>query len=292
MKIKPWIEAMRLRTLPVSAAGVIAAAGCAAHYGSFKPLPWTICLIFAVMAQIVSNFANEYFDFRNGLDRKGRDGFRRGVTEGDITPAAMRNATFGLLAATCAVGCSLIFWGGWWLVFVGIAIALFAIAYSAGPYPLSHHGLGDIAVVIFFGIVPVIMTTYIQTGSWEMIPVTLPVSVAVGLMGANVLIVNNYRDMDDDRAVGKRTLAVVIGRRGMSSLYLANGFMAVILTLPEWVAAARMGWLCPCVYLILHVALYTRLVRSRGEALNPLLGMTSCLMMLYAVMFTLVVCMV
>ena len=87
------------------------------------------------MAQIVSNFANEYFDFRNGLDRKGRDGFRRGVTEGDITPAAMRNATFGLLAATCAVGCSLYLLGGWWLVFVGIAIALFAIAYSAGPYP-------------------------------------------------------------------------------------------------------------------------------------------------------------
>ena len=99
MKIKPWIEAMRLRTLPVSAAGVIAAAGCAAHYGSFKPLPWTICLIFAVMARdSLQTFANEYFDFRNGLDRKGRDGFRRGVTEGDITPAAMRT----LLSASLA----------------------------------------------------------------------------------------------------------------------------------------------------------------------------------------------
>lgn len=77
---------MRLRTLPVSAAGVIAAAGCAAYYDSFNLLPWAICLLFALMAQIVSNFANEYFDFRNGLDRKGREGFRRGVTEGDISP--------------------------------------------------------------------------------------------------------------------------------------------------------------------------------------------------------------
>ncbi len=280
MKIKPWIEAMRLRTLPVSAAGVIAAAGCAAHYGSFKPLPWTICLIFAVMAQIVSNFANEYFDFRNGLDRKGRDGFRRGVTEGDITPAAMRNATFGLLAATCAVGCSLIFWGGWWLVFVGIAIALFAIAYSAGPYPLSHHGLGDIAVVIFFGIVPVIMTTYIQTGSWEMIPVTLPVSVAVGLMGANVLIVNNYRDMDEDKAVGKKTTVVIFGRKKMATEYLLNGFIALALIEYATIATLPVLWqIGMLVYINIHYLLWTQLRNGSGKQLNPLLGKTAMLML-------------
>ncbi len=280
MKIKPWIEAMRLRTLPVSAAGVIAAAGCTAHYGSFKPLPWTICLIFAVMAQIVSNFANEYFDFRNGLDRKGRDGFRRGVTEGDITPAAMRNATFGLLAATCAVGCSLIWWGGWWLVFVGIAIALFAIAYSAGPYPLSHHGLGDIAVVIFFGIVPVIMTTYIQTGSWEMIPVTLPVSVAVGLMGANVLIVNNYRDMDEDKAVGKKTTVVIFGRKKMATDYLLNGFIALALIEYATIATLPVLWQTGMlVYINIHYLLWTQLRNGSGKQLNPLLGKTAMLML-------------
>ncbi len=232
------------------------------------------------MAQIVSNFANEYFDFRNGLDRKGRDGFRRGVTEGDITPAAMRNATFGLLAATCAVGCSLIFWGGWWLVFVGIAIALFAIAYSAGPYPLSHHGLGDIAVVIFFGIVPVIMTTYIQTGSWEMIPVTLPVSVAVGLMGANVLIVNNYRDMDEDKAVGKKTTVVIFGRKKMATDYLLNGFIALALIEYATIATLPVLWqIGMLVYINIHYLLWTQLRNGSGKQLNPLLGKTAMLML-------------
>ena len=186
---------MRLRTLPVSVAGVVAGGGCAAYYHCFRPLPFTICLLFAVMAQIASNFANEYFDFKNGLDRKGREGFRRGVTEGDISPRAMLAATFALLAFACAVGCTLIIWGGWWLIAAGAAIAVFAMAYSAGPLPLSHHGLGEVAVIIFFGIVPVTLTAYVQAQSWMTLPVALPVSVAIGLMGANVLIVNNYREI-------------------------------------------------------------------------------------------------
>lgn len=275
---------MRLRTLPVSVAGVIAAAGCAAHYGSFKPVPWTICLIFAVMAQIVSNFANEYFDFRNGLDHKGREGFRRGVTEGDISPNAMRNATFGLLATTCAVGCSLICWGGWWLILVGIAIALFAIAYSAGPYPLSHHGLGDIAVVLFFGIVPVVMTAYLQTGSWDMLQVTLPVSIAVGLMGTNVLIVNNYRDMDEDKAVGKRTTVVIFGRKKMANVYLINGFVALLLIEYASIATVPVLWqLGMLLYINIHYLLWMSLKSGSGKQLNPLLGKTAMLMLFVSV---------
>ncbi|MDE6340479.1 MAG: 1,4-dihydroxy-2-naphthoate octaprenyltransferase, partial [Muribaculaceae bacterium] len=221
--VKSWIEAMRLRTLPVSVAGVIAGGGCAAYYNSFKPAPFFICLMFAVMAQVVSNFANEYFDFRNGLDKKGREGFRRGVTEGDITPQAMLYATIGLLALTCALGCTLIIWGGWELIFIGIAIAIFALAYSAGPWPLSHHGFGEIAVLIFFGIVPVMFTAYVQVLSWQIWPVALPISLAIGLMGANVLIVNNYRDMEDDRSVNKKTTAVIFGRKTMGNVYFING---------------------------------------------------------------------
>ena len=219
---------MRLRTLPVSVAGVVAGGGCAAYYHCFRPLPFTICLLFAVMAQIASNFANEYFDFKNGLDRKGREGFRRGVTEGDISPRAMLAATFALLAFACAVGCTLIIWGGWWLIAAGAAIAVFAMAYSAGPLPLSHHGLGEVAVIIFFGIVPVTLTAYVQAQSWMTLPVALPVSVAIGLMGANVLIVNNYRDADDDRAVNKKTTAVIVGRGVMGKVYFINGIIATL----------------------------------------------------------------
>ena len=111
--IKAWIEAMRLRTLPVSVAGVMAGTACAIYDGGFKTLPFLICLLFAILAQIVSNFANEYFDFKKGLDKKGREGFRRGVTEGDISPKAMLTATLSLLALDCLIGLSLIWWGGW-----------------------------------------------------------------------------------------------------------------------------------------------------------------------------------
>lgn len=279
-KIKAWKEAMRLHTLPVSIAGVLTAAGCASYYGKFSFLPFIICLLFAAGAQIVSNFANEYFDYVNGLDKKGRDGFRRGVTEGDISPRAMRNATFGLLAAVCALGCTLIYWGGWWLLAIGIAVALFAIGYSAGPYPLSHHGLGEIAVIIFFGVVPVTMTTWLQALSTDILPVTLPLSFAIGFMGANVLVVNNYRDREDDAAAGKKTLAVRWGAKAMERLYLCNGFIALLcieyatmLTIhPIWQIGAL-------VYINMHWLTWQRLKQSNGAELNAVLGSTAKLML-------------
>lgn len=279
-KLKSWIEAMRLRTLPVSIAGVFAGAGCAAYTGNFRALPFIICLLFAVGAQIVSNFANEYFDYKNGFDRKGREGFRRGVTEGDISPRAMRNATFGLLAAVCILGCSLIVWGGWWLIAVGIAIAIFAIGYSAGPYPLSHHGLGEIAVIIFFGIVPVILTSYLVSGGWENLRMSAWIGVAIGIMGANVLVVNNYRDLEDDRKVGKHTLAVRFGRGAMQNLYLADGFGALLCIEIATALSVNYFWqIGALIYINIHYILWQRMRSSQGKELNPLLGKTAMLML-------------
>lgn len=287
-KTKAWIEAMRLRTLPVSVAGVVAGGGCAAYFNSFRPVPFLICMLFAVMAQIVSNFANEYFDFRNGLDHKGREGFRRGVTEGDISPNAMLRATICLLLAACAVGSTLIIWGGWWLIAVGLAIAIFALAYSAGPWPLSHHGLGDIAVVVFFGIVPVMLTTYVQTGSWDMWKLALPISVAIGLMGSNVLIVNNYRDADDDRAVGKRTTVVILGRKTMGAVYFANGIIAVVLAVFVTIANVPLIWQAGALlYANLHYMLWVKLTHLKGAQLNPVLGQTAMLLFGFSLWLTL-----
>lgn len=288
-KMKAWIEAMRLRTLPVSVAGVIAGTGCAAYYGGFRALPALICLLFAIIAQIASNFANEYYDFANGLDRKGREGFRRGVTEGDITPGAMKRATYGLLALDALIGCTLIFWGGWWLIAVGVAIAVFAVAYSAGPWPLSHHGLGDVAVVLFFGIVPVTLTAWLQTGSWEILPLALPLSVGTGLLAANVLIVNNYRDADDDRAVGKHTTVVLLGRRVMLSVYMTAGVVGTFLPFPVLMADESLSPLFillpvwgACGYLWLGY----RISHERGVLLNGELKRTSMLMLLYCTLET------
>lgn len=286
-RFKAWVEAMRLRTLPVSVAGVVAGCGCAAYYGGFSWPQALICLLFAIVAQIVSNFANEYFDFKNGLDRKGREGFRRGVTEGDISPRAMRNATFGLLGLDCLLGLSLIYWGGLWLLIPGILIALFAVAYSAGPYPLSHHGLGEVAVIIFFGIVPVCLTAYLQMLDPMVFRLAIPVSVAIGLMGANVLIVNNYRDKEDDEAVGKHTLVVILGRKFMSTVYLFNGIAASLLLfypvsrgMSVW---AETGVL---IYLLLHILLWKQLEHKSGKELNPILGKTAMLMFLLSVWIT------
>lgn len=280
-KIACWIEAMRLRTLPVSVAGVVMAAAYGVLNDTFALAPVLLCLAFAVSAQVASNFANEYYDFKAGLDKPGRVGPRRGVTEGDITPQAMRNATFFTLALACTIGCSLLLWGDWWLILAGIGIALGVLAYSAGPYPLSHHALGELAVIFFFGIIPVNLTYYLQSGTWNCD--VLLGSIAVGLMGANVLIVNNYRDMDADAAVGKFTLAMLIGRHRILALYLTNGWLAAALTMPIWTNGKLDLWevIVPAIYGILHTCLYHSITKRLGVRLNPMLGMTAMLMLAF-----------
>lgn len=271
---------MRLRTLPVSVAGVIGGLACALAFGPVRIEPFIICLLFAVVAQIVSNFANEYYDFKNGLDRKGREGFRRGVTEGDISPKAMKLATFILLGLDCLLGCSLIIWGGWWMIAVGVLVAVFALAYSTGPFPLSHRALGDVAVVIFFGIVPVVFTAYLASGVWDNWRLSAPVGFAIGLLAANVLIVNNYRDMEDDSAAGKITTVVLLGRRIMHFVYAFN-FTLGIITLalfsmlfasPWWLS----GW---AVTEIIYIFVWSKMGRARSVALNVILKRTALLML-------------
>lgn len=279
--INPWIEAMRLRTLPVSVAGVVMAVGYAVADGVFRPLPAVLCLLFAVLAQIASNFANEYYDYRDGLDKAGRDGPRRGVTEGDITPGAMKRATYVTLLLACVVGCTLIYWGGWWLIGAGVLIALGVVAYSAGPFPLSRNCLGEVAVMLFFGIIPVNLTYYLQSDFFTFN--VFEGSLAMGFMVANVLIVNNYRDADDDASVGKKTLAVVFGRKFASTLYLFNGFLAVICM---W-GVLEHCQLIAGAYIVIHLVLWKFLDSHRGPTLNPVLGMTAMLIFLFALSFCL-----
>lgn len=280
--LKPWIEAMRLRTLPVSVAGVITAAGYAIHAGCFLWTPALLCLLFAILCQIASNFANEYYDFKAGRDRTGREGPRRGVTEGDITPQRMKRAIYGTLAAAALTGLSLIIWGGPWLILVGVAIFVGVLAYSTGPWPLSTHCLGEVAVIFFFGIVPVNFTYYLMAGSWST-EVFLG-SLAIGLMGANVLIVNNYRDVSDDRAVGKHTLATVAPKL-MPPLYFVNAAIAMACVCPAWKALGT-GWIAvPIVYLVIAAAIATAMSRTTGHAITKFLGMTAVSMMLYAIAF-------
>ncbi len=272
-----WIEAMRLRTLPVSVAGVVAGCAMAAGAGRLNVAVAAICLAFAVLAQIASNFANEYFDYKAGFDGPGRDGPRRGVSEGDISPRAMRAATLITLAVACALGCLLILYGGWWLLGAGAVIALGAMAYSAGPYPLSRHCLGEVAVVFFFGIVPVNLTYYVQALGF--MREVAQVSVAFGLMGAMVLLCNNYRDMVSDRATGKHTLVTVFGRGVAGALYVAMGAVAALLL-------AGFGAVAALPAVLGAVAGGVMIVRRRrltGVECTPLLGITSMVMLVASV---------
>ena len=293
-QLKIWLECFRLRTLPVSLSGVVMAIGLTVWHGHFKWVPALLCLAFALLAQIASNTANEYFDYLKGTDKPGRVGPRRGVTEGDISPDTLRNVTYGLLALAGIVGCCLIPYGGWWLLPVGIVIALAALAYSTGPYPLSYHGLGELMVFIFFGLVPVNLTYYVMALRFH--PLVLLFSITIGLLGVNVLLVNNYRDVEDDREAGKRTSVVIFGRKAAAFSYLLNGYigMAVLavfwflilvghdVMLPMWTLAI------PVLYLVLHTATWFKLTHRDGAALNPLLGETARNMLIFTLLLTIV----
>ncbi len=280
-RVEVWIEAMRLRTLPASAAGVLAGVAVAMQRGHFDWLPALLCLLFALAAQIGSNFANEYYDYRDGLDKPGREGFRRGVTEGDITPQAMQRAMAIAFGIAALVGCSLIYWGGWWLVLAGIFILIGALSYSAGPFPLSRNALGEIAVVVFYGLIPVGFTFYLQTGYFSY--ADFLAGLAFGLLSANILIVNNYRDHDDDKAVNKLTTAVVFGRKTVAWAYLVNGFLAILLTANLWISAGTVWLVFPTLYLLAHICLWRYIKANEGHKLNPALGMTAFLMLLLSV---------
>lgn len=288
---------MRLRTLPVSISGVLGGVCVAVAGGFFAWLPALICMLFAVSAQITSNFANEYFDFINGLDHPGRDGFRRGVAEGDISARAMGHAIVLLLCISALLGLSLIWWGGLWLILAGAIILIGAIAYSGGPYPLSHHGLGDVAVIIFYGLVPVFFSAWLQAeacgipfdsygdnillSSWA---TAICMGASVGLMGMNVLIVNNYRDMDDDCAVGKRTTVVIFGRKTMANVYIATWIIADILILISFYNKADIVAFSAVVP---QIMMWKKLRRETGAALNSLLRDTS-LLLLFIILLTLI----
>ena len=273
MNTKAWIEAARPRTLPTSVSPVIAATAYAWAQGVVNWYAASICFIFALLAQRASNFGNDYFDYVKGTDKVDRDGPRRAVTAGDISPRAMLTATLVTLGLACAIGCLLIPFGGVWLIAAGIAIAIAALAYSAGPFPLSHHGLGDITVWTFFGLVAVNLTYYVQAHTFDS-DVAL-CSAAMGLLSVNILMVNNYRDYDDDKAVGKRTTVVLFGRRFALVAYWLNGAIALLCVVQTWRDAGIAGIVLLHIYVVAHLK-SCRLMRTyTGSDLNKVLGMTA-----------------
>jgi len=209
-KIHVWLEATRPKTLPAAICPVMVGSSLAYNSGAFHWLPTLLCFGFALLVQIGTNFANDYLDGARGSDTEKRLGPQRAVASDLVSAAQMRFAAIAALALAFLLGLALIPFGGWWLLAVGIASVLCAWLYTGGPYPLAYNGLGDIFVVIFFGFIAVACTYYVQAGSLS--GAVLWSGLACGLLINNILVVNNYRDVDEDRISGKKTLAVRFGR--------------------------------------------------------------------------------
>lgn len=208
--LKVWLEATRPKTLPAAVTPVLLGSAAAQAVGAFDWRAAGICLLFALLIQIGTNFANDYLDGIKGTDTADRIGPRRAVASGLIAPEVMRRATIGILVLAFCIGLGLIPFGGWGLLIIGLASVACAWLYTGGPYPLAYNGLGDVFVVLFFGFLAVGCTYYVQTGS--VTGDVLLLGAGCGLLINNLLVINNYRDLEEDKQAGKRTLIVMLGR--------------------------------------------------------------------------------
>jgi 1,4-dihydroxy-2-naphthoate octaprenyltransferase len=243
-----------------------------------------LCLGFALLVQIGTNFANDYYDFVNGADTAARVGPRRAVAAGLVAPSVMRRVMWATFGAAFACGLGLLAWGGPWLLLIGVASILCGIAYTGGPWPLGYHGLGDIFVFIFFGLVAVSTTYFVQTG--HVSTDALVASVPIGLLAANILVVNNYRDVETDRASGKRTLAVRFGRRAARVQHAGSLVISLVLPVCFFWRDSRLWAFLPLVLCPIAWAHVKRLRSATTPSqLILLLGDTGKLLALYALLF-------
>ena len=283
--LKAWILAARPKTLSAAAVPVMIGVAFALRKcagGHFDWTPALLCLLFAWVMQIDSNFVNDYFDFKHGNDDSETClGPKRACTEGWVTPTAMMWAIGITTLLGCLIGIPLIIYGGMEMVLVGMACVAFCFLYTT---TLSYLGLGDVLVLLFFGIVPVCCTYYVCMPYPVQMP-TLEVflaSVACGLVIDTLLMVNNFRDRENDRRCGKMTLVVRLGDRGSKWLYQHLGFFGVlimcIVTFNDlWDEDSVLPvYLLYAVYVLLHGKTYRAMFRiDRGRGLNKVLGMTA-----------------
>lgn len=297
--IHAWILAARPKTLTGAVIPVLIATSLALAHKAFKPLPALLCLLFACGMQVAANFINDLYDHLKGTDRKDRLGPERACAQGWITPTAMKKGIGLAILLACLAGGGLLYacgdrlpYGGWELTAAGALCVLSAFLYTT---ILSYHGWGDLAVLVFFGFIPVAGTYYVQTG--EITTDVVVASLVCGLVTDTLLVVNNYRDRKQDALSGKRTLIVRLGEPFGRYAYLGLGIVATLLSfrfgidndlisspaLPVNPAALLM----PPLYLFFHVRTWQRMCRIRsGKELNSILAETSRNMLLMGLLLS------
>lgn len=226
-KFRIWLSAARPQTLAASIVPVMVGASLAWSHYAFRMDTTLVALVCALLIQVGTNFANDYYDFVKGADTDERIGFERATALGLVSPRAMLTATITTMALAFLVGLYLVWVGGWIILVIGILSLLFGILYTGGPYPLGYNGLGDIFVFIFFGIIAVMGTYYVNALEWS--TTSLLASLPVGSLCVNILVVNNLRDIHQDKISGKRTLGVLFGEKMLKMEYLILLFTAFLI---------------------------------------------------------------
>ncbi|MEZ4621225.1 MAG: 1,4-dihydroxy-2-naphthoate polyprenyltransferase [Caldilineaceae bacterium] len=250
--------------------------------GSNGVRPWRLSSA-RMLLQIGSNFANDYFDFFKGADTSERLGPTRATAAGLLTPTAMRWGMIVVFGGAILVGLYLIWVGGWPIFGLGVAALVAAIAYTGGPFPFGYYGLGDLFVFLFFGLVGVCGTYYLQ--ALTVTPTAIVAASAVGLLVTNILVVNNLRDIDTDRRANKRTLAVILGRRGARLEYVVLLLFAYLLLLWLWWGLGQSPWiLLPCLTVPLAIPLVRTVLTAEGAILNKTLAGSARLSLFFSLL--------
>ncbi|WP_255149903.1 1,4-dihydroxy-2-naphthoate polyprenyltransferase [Halorarius halobius] len=298
-KTKAWVMAARPQTLPAGASPVVVGTGLAVHDGVFAALPALAALVGALLLQIGTNFANDYYDAVRGADTEDREGFTRVTAGGIIDPRRVKQAMYATFGLAVLLGTYLVYVGGPVIVVVGLSSVAAGIAYTGGPAPYGYRGLGDLFVFVFFGLVAVTGTYYVQAAAavsglpavdalLALVPLDAVVAAlpAAGLSTA-ILVVNNIRDIETDRAAGKRTLAVILGYGPSRVEFLLLVGMAYVVPL---VFALADGYTTYALLPLLTLPLAVRVTRTvlterDGSALNPALERTGQLLFAHSVLF-------
>jgi 1,4-dihydroxy-2-naphthoate octaprenyltransferase len=284
--LRIWLMAARPRTLPAAIAPVLVGTALAGFVHVFHPLRFLAALLGALFIQVGTNLSNDYSDARRGADAEDRLGPVRVTAGGLVPPRQVLIATYISFGLAVLFGVYLIVVAGWQLLIVGAASILAGVAYTGGPRPYGYEGLGELFVFLFFGIVAVAGSYFVQVKhlSWEAFALAVP----VGLLAAGILVVNNVRDIDSDRRAGKRTLAVRMGRARTRVMFAAVVYLAYLLTPVTWAFGPTTAWMMlPWLTLPLATGV-VRTVRSRtdGPSLNGALAQTGMLQLTFCVLLS------
>ncbi len=278
--------AARVRTLPAAGSPVLVGTSLALGAGHFRPLAFVAALLGAIFIQVGTNLSNDYSDARRGADTEDRLGPVRVTAGGLVPPSQVLIATYVTFGLAVACGIYLIAVAGWELLAVGAASILAGVLYTGGPRPYGYEGLGEIFVFLFFGVVAVTGSYFVQVQElpWQAFVCAVP----VGLLASAILVVNNVRDLETDRRAGKRTLAVRLGRPRTRVLYASMVGVAFLTAPLPWVLGSMTAWLLlPWATAPLALRL-VRVVNGRtdGPSLNGALAGTGALQLLFCLLFS------